>query len=73
MDSNIISPRQELAQLIEKVKSRGMRQDELSKIESLGSDGYGVQAQLESLYYWLEARQAGKPAVVADPANSRAS
>jgi hypothetical protein len=53
MNATVTSPRQELADLTANALARGMTSGELSKLRSLGDDGYGVIAQLEQLYLWL--------------------
>jgi hypothetical protein len=53
MDATL-TPRQELADLTANAIARGMSTLELSKLRRLGDDGYGVIAQLEQLYIWLE-------------------
>jgi hypothetical protein len=60
MNSNIITPRQELAALTADAIARGITPGELRKIQELGNDGYGVVAQLEQIYVWLSRHPATK-------------
>ena len=53
MSGSALPPRQELAALIVEATARGLTASELTKIQDLGSDGYGVIAQLEQIYVWL--------------------
>ena len=53
MSGSVLPPRQELAALIGEATARGLTATELTKLQDLGSDGYGVIAQLEQIYVWL--------------------
>lgn len=52
--TRIPTPRQDLADITADAMSRGMSRFELLRIQKLGDDGYGVIAQMEQLYVWLE-------------------
>jgi len=58
MSGSILTPRQELADLIAEAKARGLSANELREIQNLGSDGYGVVSQLEQIYVWLARHPA---------------
>jgi hypothetical protein len=53
MSGGIPTPRQELAELIAEATARGLTVKELTGLQKLGSDGYGVVCQLEQIYVWL--------------------
>ena len=53
MSASFLTPRQELAALIAEATARGLTAKELTEIQNLGSDGYGVVSQLEQIYVWL--------------------
>jgi hypothetical protein len=51
-------PKQELAALIAEATARGLTANELTEIQELGSDGYGVVSQLEQISVWLARHPA---------------
>ena len=58
MSGSILTPRQELAELIAEATARGLTVKELTEVQKLGSDGYGVVSQLEQIYVWLARHPA---------------
>jgi hypothetical protein len=58
MSVSIFTPRQELAELLAEARARGLTANDLTEIQKLGSDGYGVVSQLEQIYVWLARHPA---------------
>lgn len=58
MSESLFTPRKELAELIAEATTRGLSANDLTAIQKLGSDGYGVVSQLEQIYVWLARHPA---------------
>ena len=50
----LLTPRDDLVELKQRARDRGLTADELREIETLGTDGLGIWYQIDELNLWLE-------------------